>query len=57
MPSVPPKLCPEAQNMKKGPDDLVTAKNESGRAKHETEPNALDIAENESGSEKHEKGT
>jgi hypothetical protein len=31
-PSVPPKMCPGAQNMKMGPDALGTAENVSGRA-------------------------
>jgi hypothetical protein len=34
-PYIPSKTSPGAQNMKMGPDALVTAKNESGRAKHE----------------------
>jgi hypothetical protein len=34
-PSVPPKMSPGAQNMKKGPDALDTAENESGSAKDE----------------------
>jgi hypothetical protein len=33
--SLPPKTCPEAENMKTGWDALGTVKNESGRAKHE----------------------
>jgi hypothetical protein len=34
-PSVPPKTCPGAQNMKTGHDAVGTAENESGHAKHE----------------------
>jgi hypothetical protein len=34
-PSVPPKTCPGAQNMKTVTDVLGTAENESGHAKHE----------------------
>jgi hypothetical protein len=37
MPYVPPKTSPGAQNMKTGPDTLVTVENETGRAKHENE--------------------
>jgi hypothetical protein len=33
--SLPLKTSPSAQNMKTGPYALVTAENESGRAKHE----------------------
>jgi hypothetical protein len=34
-PSVPPKTCPGAQNMKTGPDVHGTMRNESGNGKHE----------------------
>jgi hypothetical protein len=34
VPLVPPKTCPEAQNMKEEPNTLDTAKNKSGNAKH-----------------------
>jgi hypothetical protein len=43
--------------MKKGPDALNTAENESGRAKHENGPDALGAAENEFGSTKPENET
>jgi hypothetical protein len=36
-PSVPTKTSLGAQNIKKGPDALATAKNESGHAKYENE--------------------
>jgi hypothetical protein len=36
-PSVSPKMCPGAQNIKSGSDALVIAENESGSAKHENE--------------------
>jgi hypothetical protein len=34
-PSVPPYMCPDAQNMKTGPDPLGIAENEFERSKHE----------------------
>jgi hypothetical protein len=34
-PSVPPKMCPGAQNIKSGSDALAIVENESGSAKHE----------------------
>jgi hypothetical protein len=43
--------------MKKVPDALGIAENDSESAKHETGPDALGTAENESESRKHEKGT
>jgi hypothetical protein len=43
--------------MKKGPDALGTAENESVNEKHEKGPDALVTSENESESAKHEKGT
>jgi hypothetical protein len=43
--------------MKKGPDALGTAENESGRAKYEKGLDALGTAENESGRAKHENGS
>jgi hypothetical protein len=43
--------------MKTGPDDLVTAENESGSKNIENVTDALDTAENESGSAKYENGT
>jgi hypothetical protein len=55
-PSIPSKMSPRAQNMKKGHDALRTAENESGRAKHDNKSDALGTAENESGSAKHENG-
>jgi hypothetical protein len=43
--------------MKTGPDDLGTAENESGSAKHKNWTRRLNTAENESESEKHESWT
>jgi hypothetical protein len=46
-----------AQKMKRGPDTLGTAENESESENMKKGPNALGTAENESGNAKHEKGT
>jgi hypothetical protein len=43
--------------MKTRPDALISAENESGRAKHKNGTDTLGIAENESGRAKHENGT
>jgi hypothetical protein len=48
------KMSQDTQNLKTGPDALVIAENESGRAKHETGTDALRTVENEFGSAKHE---
>jgi hypothetical protein len=47
-------MSPGAQNMKMGPDDLGTAKNESGRAKQKTGHDTPGTVENESGGAKYE---
>jgi hypothetical protein len=56
-PSVPPKMSHGAQNIKSGLDAIGIVENESGSAKHETEPDALGTAEIESWSAKHENRT
>jgi hypothetical protein len=50
-------MSPGSQNLKTGPDVLVTAENESGAQTMKTGPDVLGTAENEFESAKHENGT
>jgi hypothetical protein len=56
-PSVMPKTCPVAENMKSRPDALRIAKKISGSGKHENGLRRLGTAENEFTRAKHENGT
>jgi hypothetical protein len=56
-PSIPPKMSPDAQNIKTGPDTLGTKKTSPGAHNMKMGPDALGTAVNESGRAKHEIGT
>jgi hypothetical protein len=56
-PSAPPKMSSAVQNVKTGPNALVTAENKSGRANLENGTRRPQYRRNESGRAKLENGT